>query len=202
MDFWDARREIMLREGFGTQRLILSSKASIISQNRPNSSLAAIQEKAKTVNPGEAAFQKYQEIGTRYLFAKDLTFDLFISIYDVNSFSGLVLRATMPLDRQALSTLRTQTSKLKNPNLEMRAIGMQNNDTSLMSVLDAVHGACNCKLIELDLFGNESRHVALDFKTGLSYDILLLNRIYRPGEKAITLTRDQFLKSTSKLKFV
>ncbi len=37
-------------------------------------------------------------------------------------------------------------------------------------------------LFALGLFGNEIRHIALDTKTGLSYNVLLLDRIYRPGE--------------------
>ena len=56
--------------------------------------------------------------------------------------------------------------------------------------------------MEIDMFGEEKRHMAIDMKTGLSYDLLLENRIYRPGELKNDEKEDDFQSSTSRLSFV
>ena len=57
-------------------------------------------------------------------------------------------------------------------------------------------------LVEVDLFGNEVRHVAIDLKTGLSYNVLIKNIIYKPGELINNLSFDDFSKNVSRLKLV
>ena len=42
------------------------------------------------------------------------------------------------------------------------------------------------------MFGTDARHVAIYLKTGASYNLLLLNRIYRPGELKNQQAYDEF----------
>jgi hypothetical protein len=56
--------------------------------------------------------------------------------------------------------------------------------------------------MEVDLFGEEKRHIVMDMKTGLSYDLLLENRIYRPGELKNDEKEEDFQSSTARLSFV
>ena len=56
--------------------------------------------------------------------------------------------------------------------------------------------------MEIDLFGTDKRHIALDLKTGTSYDLFLENRIYRPGELANSEKEEDFQRSVPPLSLV
>ncbi|MCL4404741.1 hypothetical protein M1583_02000, partial [Candidatus Marsarchaeota archaeon] len=50
-------------------------------------------------------------------------------------------------------------------------------------------------LVEADLFGNEVRHIAFDAKQGMSFNVLVNNMNYKPGELVNKMTIDQFERS-------
>lgn len=202
MDFWEAKNAETVKKEFGTQRLILSSKTSVISLNRPATSLSAIQNKSKEIGLNQALFLRLNAMESRYVMATGITFDLLVSIYDVNSNSAILVRATWPLDSKDLERIRGMIKRLKRPNIEIRAIGMQNGDLNLIKIVDELYNVIKGNLIEVDLFGSMERHIAIDLKTGMSYDILLEDRIYRPGELLNTVTQDNFKSKVSKVKFL
>ena len=59
----------------------------------------------------------------------------------------------------------------------------------------------NGHFMEVDLFGTDTRHIALDLKTGVSYNLLLLNRLYRAGELACQVNKEAYDKMRSDLAF-
>ncbi len=85
----------------------------------------------------------------------------------------------------------------KDPNVEARIIGLQNGQPR--SVLDSVSiflRGNHMRLCEIDLFGDQTRHVCFDTKTGASFDVLVNNKLYTPGELMNRMTMEQFEKST------
>jgi hypothetical protein len=50
------------------------------------------------------------------------------------------------------------------------------------------------KLVEVDIFGTNTRHIAIDAKLGTSYNILMEDRLYRAGELVNNLTMENFEK--------
>ena len=57
-------------------------------------------------------------------------------------------------------------------------------------------------LMETDLFGEETRHIVFDMKLGMSFNLLLLNRIYKQYELLNMTTKPEFDLRKSELKFV
>lgn len=202
MDFWDALNNQKMSREFGTKPIVFSSKTSVIAANRPNTSLYMVADKSVELSPSQATFRKFGPLVARYIIAREISFDALISIYDVNSESCIALRPTAQLGKQEVSMLRNFISRIKRPNLEMRAIGMQNGNVELVSAIEQVREISKSDLIEVDLFGNAKRHIALDLKTGMGYDLLLLDRIYKPGELANDVTSDAYKTKASKLNFV
>ena len=49
-------------------------------------------------------------------------------------------------------------------------------------------------IFEADLFGSDRRNIAIDLKTGTSFNMLTENRLYKPGELANTTTEEQFAR--------
>jgi hypothetical protein len=90
---------------------------------------------------------------------------------------------------------------MKAQNLELRLIGMQNSGTDAIRGLQ-VELKVRGRLVETDLFGTNMRNVALDTKTGMTYNMLLLNRIYRAGELTNTVSRADFEAKLGELSFV
>ena len=101
-----------------------------------------------------------------------------------------------------LQKIIAQIKRIKNPNLEMRVIGLQDSNTELLGAVDRLNNAFNPNLMEVDLFGNEMRHIVFDMKLGMSFNLLLLNRIYGPHELVNAMTIEEFNKRKSELKFV
>ena len=182
MDFWEALNSEMMKSGFGTNRLVFSTKSSVTATNRPDTSLSVVKDRAVELMPLNAIFHALKEPEIRYIIAKELTSDLLITIYDVNSVSAIAFRAALPLESAELAKIKSWLGKFKRPNFEIRAIGMQSGGNSIASVIEQIHKICKGDIIEIDLFGNSKRHIAFDLKTGMGYDLLLLDRIYRVGE--------------------
>ena len=87
------------------------------------------------------------------------------------------------------------------PNVEARIMGLQNGeDHAFLGGLLGFLSKQGIRLIEADLFGEETRHVAIDLKTGASYNVLLEDRHYRAGELVNRMTIDDFARTLIKPK--
>lgn len=140
---------------------------------------------SKELGINETCFIKYaNQENPRYLIAKELTSDLLLTVYDINS-SSLFAARLPSLNSKESKIIHKAILKLsKKPfNLEARLIGMQNGqDISMLQ--NALHILAHNKIpvTEFDLFGDQIRHIAVDSKLGMTLNVLLLDRIYRPGE--------------------
>lgn len=131
----------------------------------------------------------------RYIGATDITYSMLASIYDVNS-SKLAVFNVFENPKNCINGFFDFVRKLKSPNLEARLIGMQNGSDIKTAELILEYLIKNrIALVEVDLFGNEKRHIAIDSKNGMSFNILVNNINYRPGELISKMTTDQFRRS-------
>lgn len=137
------------------------------------------------------------ELSPRYIAATNLTYDAIMSIFDVNTKKLAVYRFYLSPGK-IKTDLKKYVDVLKaskpKPNLEARLIGMQNGQDYYL-LLDEMADffiANKIKLVEIDLFGTEMRHVAIDSKLGMSFNILLEDRHYRPGELTNSMTVENF----------
>ena len=131
----------------------------------------------------------------RYIAALDITYSLLASLYDVNS-SRLVAFNVFENPEACIKGFSAFISKAKRGNIEARLIGMQNGqDTAMLDQIASFISKRRIPLVEADLFGNETRHIALDSKQGMSFTVLVNNINYRPGELVSKLTMDQFRRS-------
>jgi hypothetical protein len=153
-------------------------------------------ENVKYIGNGERLSYKYQSpLDARYIGFKDLTYDFVLSLYEINSKSAFVLRsygAPRSFEKD-IGTYMHSLNKVKRPSIEGRLIGMQNGqEHTLVSDILSLLSKRKIDLYEVDLFGNTKRNIALDMHTGTTFDILVYDRIYRPGELVNTLTEEQF----------
>ncbi len=146
---------------------------------------------------GDSAIIHYaDETETRYIAATGMSYDAIISLFDVNTRSMMVCRL-FRYDRTVKNKLDKFVKSLKRdkPNIEARIIGMQSNQDGFSGMLnDLLHFfiANRIKLLEVDMFGSNTRHVAMDAKLGTSYNILMEDRIYRAGELVNSMTIENF----------
>lgn len=195
MDFWNTYKARIVGD-------FSNGPISFETAVRKNASLKAMSEFSKEIEINKAFFQHY-DATRRYIMAKNLSYDLLFSAYDVNSRDILVARITKQISKQGWMKIFSNLRKVKIPNLEFRLIGLQNRGyTDSLAGFDKLHKRIRGVLAEVDLFGTDIRNIAIDTKTGMTYDILMLNRIYRAGELANTVTRDDFEASLSELSFV
>ncbi|MHB1829899.1 MAG: hypothetical protein ACYCO0_00735 [Candidatus Micrarchaeaceae archaeon] len=194
MDLWNSYKERALGD-------YAASALKLNTGERKYTSLKMVEEKARELEINTALFQHYDE-SRRYVTAKNLTYDLLLTVYDVNTRSTLAARITRELGKDDWVKLRSSIRKVENPNFELRVIGLQNNFVEPLAGLDVFYKELGCTLMEIDLFGNNVRHIAFDAKTGVPYDLLLANRLYRPGELVCQLSRDKFSSGEGQLVFV
>lgn len=186
--------EEMKNEGFGSSRYWAGSK------ERAHSSKSAIDSNSNSVQIGVYETRRADYIGwkgERYLVAEGVGYDLLLSIYEANCARLVALRAYngKGFDRKCVLGMIKRISSPK-PKMEARMIGMQNNDpvAPLRQIAEFLIGN-GIPVVEADLFGVEIRNIAIDLKTGTSYNVLLQDRSYRPGELANALTREDFERS-------
>src|SRR5271157_1799116 len=139
MDFWKIYQNARASGDFGQQRLYLRSR------DRIHASLSAVEAYGANLDPDRGLSASYGE-GTRYVLAKDLTYDLLVSLYDVNSSSALILRSSSPPGKRTIAEIRRRLGRLKKPNLEMRAIGLQNGDRAMLDALGRIREVARCNL--------------------------------------------------------
>ena len=134
----------------------------------------------------------------RYIASLDITYSLIASLYDVNS-SRLIAFNVFENPEACIKGFSSFLSKAKRGNIEARLIGMQSGqDAAMLSPIASFISKRKIPLVEADLFGNETRHIALDSKQGMSFTVLVNNINYRPGELVNKLTMDQFRRSLMK----
>ena len=121
---------------------------------------------------------------------------MLVLLYDVNTSGFFAFRAAQEEDLKM--PVKEFVSRLKRPNIEIRAIGMQNSSkdygTGLANMIEAAYTLCKpyARLVEVDLFGTDQRNIAIDTKLGMTFDLLLFDRFYKPGELANTLSAEAF----------
>ena len=188
VDFFKAYLDAKKRQGFGNTQI------RIASAERPHVSLSSLRGNFIEIKYKQSTIVEYAE--KRYVLVKSLDYDLLISVYDVNTSRVFAFRAAKQEDMKKL--LYNFLKRLKKPNLELRAIGMQNlregYGADLLANIELAYTALkpNVRLVELDLFGNETRHIAIDTKTGSSNDVLIYDRFYKPGELTTQTSFEQF----------
>jgi len=181
MDHWKAISEAILKGSFSKERFYAGTGGTV----RSHSSLSSIYSKAKFIEKGEMTFEKYNPLGLRYVAAREIENDLFLSIYNLNSMEMVAFRAVKELQKSEEKALIKYIKKFTRPNIEIRAIGLLNGNADMVKVIDKVRLLTKGSVVEADLFGDEYRHIVVDLKTGSSYDLLLEDRLYRPGELKI-----------------
>ncbi|MDE1868520.1 MAG: hypothetical protein KGH60_00950 [Candidatus Micrarchaeota archaeon] len=152
---------------------------------------------AKYLSVGDSATLRYtDETSIRYIAAVGMTYDLMLSLYDINSRSLFVARFASFDDKTRQSAEKfLGSTKNPKPKWEARIIGMQNSEEykDLYKIADFLT-TNGISVYEIDLFGNEMRHVAIDSKLGVSYNMLMEDRLYRAGELINKSTVEQFEK--------
>lgn len=154
---------------------------------------------AEYIGVGSSFSMRYDdESERRYIAAPNLTYDVVVSLFDVNSRNIMACRAFQKIEflKKDLSTFIGRTGR--NGKLEARVIGMQNNYEDFYPLLDylaELFVSKDIKLVEIDLFGNNTRHIAIDSKLGTTYNILMENRLYRAGELINKMTLENFQKA-------
>ena len=204
MDLWEYFSKLAEKSVFAEEKIFLGSrKSTYLPNDRAHSSFSAIADEFREIKLGEIFFQKMSE-NIRYIYAKDISYDVFVSIYSVSHEEGLFFRFGTPINKAEQKMVKKLYSKLNDKHIEVRVIGMQSkqqNAKQMVGSLDFINKLGN-RLVEADLFGGDLRHVAIDLKTGLSYNILINNAVYKPGELANKISFDEFSKSIAGLKLV
>jgi hypothetical protein len=188
----------LARRGFGKSRYLMAGK------ERPHISRSKLlaNDSTEFLKLGEQRLVPYGGWeGQRYVAAEGLTYDFLMTFYDVNSPRAFAARLfdAREVDRTIRKGLKAVESA--RPNVEARIIGLQNDEEHvfLKHVVDFLVKK-GVRLIEIDLFGGDIRHVALDLKTGASYNILMEDRSYRPGELINPMTPDDFSRTLIRAK--
>ena len=175
MDFIKEFRKRYSQPDFGKARLVLDTKP------RTYNSLSFVEKKGIVLDANSAVRAQYSDT-MRYIIAKDITFDLLVAIYEVNTMDCVAFRTFYMPEKKDMSKIISMVHKFRSRNVEVRAIGMQNAEKNLSAMVDGICKAAKGMLVEADMFGNERRHLSIDLKNGVSRDVLLENRHYRPGE--------------------
>ena len=171
------------------------------SKPRPNMSRSALDadKNGRYVELGSFEAISYNPRKERYVAVVNLTYDALISLYNVDSRELGICRFYRFDDspRRAIEGFLKRMSRAP-ANIEVRLIGFQSGqDAPLHEIMDFVKKR-RLRLVEIDLFGANVRHVSIDSMLGSDFDLLLEDRIYRPGELKNVTTLEQFERTTKK----
>ena len=177
--------------GMGGQQYSMGSKP------RPNLSRFVLDSDSNARYIELGGFERivYSPARERYIAALNLTYDAIVTIYNVDSRELCVCRF-YDFGAKEIKALDGFLRQMKGPrNLEARIIGFQNSEGagSAGAIADFIR-ARGIRLAEADMFGTNIRHVAIDSKLGVGFEVLLENRVYKPGELKNLMTLDQFQK--------
>ena len=192
MDLWNNFFHEKMEFGFGTRQLLLNTG------DRHNSSLKRYFDRSIELN-NDSFIKKSYSYEQRYIQVKNITFDIFVLFFDVNTSYSIAFRSSSILEDKKIDTLSKLIKKLKLSKIEARIIGLQNGHTDLSTFLNYMYDCIDCTLLEADIFGKEVRNILIDTKTGMSYNLLLENRIYRPGELINKQSFEEFQTQKKKL---
>jgi hypothetical protein len=178
--------------GFGSLRYLRSFKP------RPNISKIKLNDDSGTayLKIGDSVELKESAVGISYTAALGLTYDIFMSIYDVNRHS-LIAGRFIDFDIGVRKKFESFIASVKMPrNLEVRIIGMQDSEghSELVGVFGFVK-RIGAAVVEIDIFGKETRNVAVDVHRGASFNVLVFDRLYKQGELENMMTKEQFERS-------
>jgi hypothetical protein len=189
MSFELVLKRDMLEEGFGKSTYLASYKE----RGHISKSVLDKFDEVVYIGTAEASTIKHATLGKRYIAALDITYDLLVSIYEINTSTLFATRVFKVSNNEFNSISKFMKSFRSRTNFEARFIGMQNAQQyeALKKLFDFVEKK-KLPLVEVDLFGNNARHIALDSKTGATYNILKNNILYKPGELANNTTIEQF----------
>lgn len=171
------------------------AKYAMTFKKRPNLSRVRLDSTSgcRFVEVGQWTLLQHEEkLGMRYAACTNITYDSVLSIYDVNRQLIMVYRF-YTFDYRIGAAMVKRLGNIKDLNVEARLIGMQNGQGS--SKLDSIYEFLRqnkVPIMEVDLFGGESRNVAFDVKTGISFNVLAENRPYKPSELNNPMTMEQF----------
>ena len=187
MDFWHAYTSTLSKPEFGTTRSLTAA------MERNTASLNAVSQRAIKLEIDSSIKTMLDPIGKRYVISDNITFDIVVSIYDINSTNALVFRTAKNHIEKSLQIAINKFAKgIKKPNFELRCIGLQNGSKEAANIVSEMHNIAKGSIAEIDLFGSEIRHICIDLKTGLTYDLLLENRRYRAAELTNKMTKPEF----------
>ncbi len=194
MNLWNPYVSESSKSTFGSERMQLKTG------QRWHTSLAMVEQASSELSPNSVLHARYSD-SSRYVIAKNITFDVFVSLYDVDRRIALFLRPTSLVSESEIRKTAGMVRKERMGNIEVRLIGLQNWRTEIARNLIEFSKISDSKLAEADIFGNNVRNIVLDLKTGESYDLLLQNRIYAPTELINNTQLDEFNSNASKLSF-
>ncbi len=145
-------------------------------------------ENSNYININEKILINYStKLSKTYIAAINIVNDLFVTLYSINSRNMFVFRLDLNNNNNNIKEFEQYLNKNKHNNLELRLFGFQNADINnnafmVLNKLADIAIKYAIPISEIDLFGNEIRHIAIDLKIGSTFNILLENRLYRPGE--------------------
>lgn len=194
--------ESILEKDF--KKEINKSEYKLVSKERPHISKSKLDEfsNAIYIKTNEIKNMEYSdELSTRYIAATNLSYDFLMSIYDVNTRNLAIYRFfKFPESLDVVFAKYFKSLKGARHNLEARIIGLNNNQDYYIVAEELIDffSKYKIRLVEADLFGNEKRHIAIDSKLGMSFNILMEDRLYRPGELTNEITVENFEASLRK----
>lgn len=198
MSLEKALSDEMKKPGFG------SASCRLYFKDRPHISRSRVDKAdgASYLDMDKSASVRYSDISTRYIAVINMTYDLLLSVYDVDTKDIFAMRVFVhrPDTFKALEKYLLRISRNKYKRFEARLIGMQDKqDHSILMPIFKALGKYRVPVYEVDLFGNQVRHIALDSYLGTSFNILMQDRIYRPGELNNQMTQEQFEAQLTKI---
>ncbi len=193
VNLWNSYKSAVT-DTFEESALLLNTGA------RKHTSLDMVKDRGIELSLGKALLKSYDE-AHRYVIAKDVTFDLLLTAYDVNRGGVFAARIAKLLSKKERGLIERAIRGARGQNIELRLIGLQNGCKEPLEGIEFLR-RLDCSLVEVDLFGVNTRHIVIDTKTGALYDLLLLNRIYRPGELAVQGSKEEFARDLTELALV
>lgn len=147
-------------------------------------------ENSNYININEKILTNYStKLSKSYIAAINIVSDLFATLYSINSRDIFVFRLDLKNNNNIIKEFEQYLNKNKHNNLELRLFGFQNTNINdalvVLNKLADISIKYATLISEIDLFGNEIRHIAIDLKIGSTFNVLLENRLYRPGELII-----------------
>lgn len=165
------------REDFGSSAYIHTFK------NRPHISIVDVESYKSCIylNINDSHIIRYNPNSERYIGCTYMSYDLLFSMYDVDTSALFAVRFyyTDSVVNRAEAFIR----EFGRRNIEARIFGMQDGQRvpDIRGILNWISKR-SIPVYEVDLFGSQMRHIAIDARSGTPFNILLENRLYKPGE--------------------